>query len=499
MNETLPLTADQVVSIEYEFVTQIVFASLTRIPTPSRTKDDEHADHQRAFAVFDRIDSEMFVHNDLGLIFRVTASAFASGNPVELSALGTAIENHIDSTDATMGTWNEVAPDIWQSLYLEPRADDVEREFRRRQFRDMLVKGASMLNEVHGLDGGQQLAGTMASQLIELYAGKGRGPRNHYPTSNEVVDELLQRAVTGEERGIRFPWPKLEEYCGPMIPGECIGITAYSGQGKSLFSSNMFWELAFAGINVVAFPTEMMFQWVERGIARNADVSQWRAEKGRWRDPEGESEFIRYREALEEVRKMDNWRIVARPNITPAEVAMSMRILRKNWPGERVVFFVDHMHRLDYGGEKSDEAVGDATKLFKNISQDDGNLLPILLFQPKKPEGGKEPYGPTGGHRIRGHSSVWNELDVHLCPWRAVVETVTNQADKTTQGTVRARLDRHGLPMLRSPTVSMADRKWDDENFHIKIDKRRTGGAGPNVVLPINPVSGRIHVPPTPG
>src|SRR5690606_41073352 len=54
----------------------------------------------------------------------------------------------------------------------------------------------------------------------------------------------------------------------------------------------------------------------------------------------------------------------------------------------------------------------------------------LLLFQPRKPEGGANTYRPIAGYQIRGDSAVWNELDVHLSPYRTWVkasETLLNE------------------------------------------------------------------------
>lgn len=492
MTSQMAMSAEQVTAYEVEFLGALIHAASDNPQNP--VKDE---DQRRAWVAMECVEPQMFSERDLGKIYELVRDMFVEGKPIDPTSLSTAISTLEDDEGGEVAERYvaSVLDAIFTSGQLEDRTEVVIREWRRRSFADLCSKAVQALRGSHGEDGGARLAGVMSMRLIELYAGSGRSKGSQYPSGEEVVEKLRSRALDPEETGVRFPWPKLEALCGPMIPGEVVGVTAYSNQGKSVFGANMFWALVRAGVPCIAFPTEMMFQWVERGVAAMAGVSQWRAEKRRWKGTEGEYELEKYLEELEQLKGKDNWRIVARADISPAEIVMAVRILRKKWPSRTVVFFVDHLHRLNYGGEKPDEKIGEATRMIRNLAQEDEGLIPVVMYQPKKPEGGKEPYGPIGGHRIRGHSEVWNELDIHLSPWRAVVETVVDQDDKTIMGTVKAKLNRAGLPLIKKPTQLMEGRKWDDEHFHTKIDKRRTGGVGPNVVLRFDALSGRIWEP----
>jgi hypothetical protein len=129
--------------------------------------------------------------------------------------------------------------------------------------------------------------------------------------------------------------------------------------------------------------------------------------------------------------------------------------------------------------------------MLRNLAMQE-DLIFVLVYQPRKPDVGKEPYGPISGDKIRGHSSVWNELNYHLSPFRVWVETMGNAS--TSWGTPKARVEPGaGRPKMAAPDPLAQDIKLDDEHFWIKIDKRRVGGEGPLVLLEMQPEWGRIY------
>jgi hypothetical protein len=114
-----------------------------------------------------------------------------------------------------------------------------------------------------------------------------------------------------------------------------------------------------------------------------------------------------------------------------------------------------------------------------------------MLFQPRKPAAGTTQYGPIAGHQIRGHSSIWNELDVHISPFRMWVKT-NEQLGRTHWGTVACDYEQ-GKPMPKLAKPESDGAKLDDEHVYIKIDKRRVGGEGPTVMLHFDAPSGAVY------
>jgi hypothetical protein len=272
-----------------------------------------------------------------------------------------------------------------------------------------------------------------------------------------------------------------------LVAGEIVGLSAYSGAGKSTFAANIARRFAAAGTPVICFPTEMRSAWVSRMIAAASGVRQWICEKRQWSQAT-DDERDAFRATAAETKTLPI-EVVARPNVSPAEIVAATRVLRKRWSGRTVVVIVDHMHRLNYDGEDANVAVGPATKLLKNFAGDDrdGGLIFLLLFQPRKPA--HDVYRPIAGHQIRGDSMTWNELDVYISPFRTWVKTDDTRV--TPWGTPAAKVDPSGKPRLAEPESEGS--KLSDEFVFVKVDKRRVGGEGGTLVLPFDEPSGCIY------
>lgn len=482
-----PPSQEEVTQFEGQYVAQFLHA------VRSDRSDEEQAEEDRKLAMkaSEMVKPFMVHHTELSTIYETAQRLMAEGRHIDYTMFRSELKSMAGDGDETLATLEVLSEGLWTASALEEYAELVRREWRRRKFKELLAKSTESLTTDHREDGGRRLAMRLSLKAMEVYAdSKGSGHLG-YASSDEVIEVLAERAHSGEDSGISFPWRKLEGHCGPMIPGEVVAITAYSGGGKSTFASNLMDRLMLERHPCIAFPTEMHLQWMERLFAGRAGVPQKRAEKRQWRGAEDDLE--KYMRVLHETKEAgEPWKIVPRGQITPQEIATSVRILRREWPGRTVVVFVDHMHRLDYGEEKADEAIGDATQMFKNMATDDseGGLIFVLLFQPKKPDRENGEYSPTAGSRIRGHSSAWNEIDIHLCPFRAYVEV--NRHQENQWGTKRTKLLQNGFPKIVRPSATKQDRKVDDEHFFVKVDKRRIGGEGPTLVLNFNPVSGKI-------
>lgn len=437
--------------------------------TVSEDREDNRARAWKAMGV----EPEMLEAEALRPIYRSLRVRFSEGESVELPIVakdeGIDFNLLIDVQDAA-----SVSP------VLNDYAGMIVKSAQEREFGGLCSKALDYLAEGKAKDGGKKAATQLALRLMSIYGGGDNGGQG-FKSREQVVTEARDRAMN-EAYGITVPWPKLEAECGPWVPGELIGVTAYSGGGKSTFAGNLFSGMIDAGIPCIAFPTEMGSQWMDRVVAARAGVEQWRAEKQRWKGANEQRE--KFLAAYDAIKEME-WLMVERMDISPAEMAAAIRVLRKQWAGP-VAVFVDHMHRLRYDDDANKEA-GKATRLLKNLTKELG-IISILLFQPRKPEQGAL-HGPVAGHQIRGDSMIWNELDVHIAPFRAWVKTNVEHGT-TGWGTVCCDY-RDGRPVFAKPDSECS--KLDDEHFYVKVDKRRVGGEGPTVTLNYDKPSGRIY------
>jgi replicative DNA helicase len=435
---------------------------------------DADRDRSYAWEAMAAVTPEMLESESMRVLYDNLRVRFSEGETTELTIVLQDVAEHFDY---------DTLFDVLEAASVPPTLNDyakvVVKSAHEREFGKLCSTALDYLAGGKVKDGGKAAAEKMALRLMSIYTS-GEGTHG-FKTRDQVVREARDRAAN-DAYGVTVPWSKLENECGPWIPGELIGVTAYSGGGKSTFAGNLFSGFIDAGVPCIPFSTEMGSQWMDRVVAARARVEQWRAEKQRWSGAHDQRE--KFIEAYEAMRNME-WLMVERMDISPAEMATAIRVLRKRWDGP-VVVLVDHMHRLRYDDEADKEA-GKATLMLKNLTKDLG-IVTVALFQPRKPENGAL-YGPVAGHQIRGHSMIWNELDVHLAPFRAWVKTNTEHG-LTPWGTVCCDYEGDKVKFAKPDSDGS---KLDDEHVYIKVDKRRVGGEGPVVCLNYDKPSGRIY------
>lgn len=453
-------------NVEYEFVAAFWRAA----------DDGREEARQLVWPAMAAVQPEMIAPGNLRDLYQNIRVRFSEGESTEFA---------IVARDFDDAEWLMDVADLATTPFRLPDFTAVlVQESQTSQFKELCSKALDYLKKTPK-DGGKRAAEQLATKLMDVYVGHGS---QSLKSKDQVVKEAKERA-TSDVSGVTLPWPKLETACGPFVPGEVVGISAYSGEGKSTLLTNLFNGWIDRGIPCIPVPTEMGPQWLDRAVAARARVDQWRAEKRRWKG--AEEQQGRFLEAYDALRALE-WRMVGRMDISPAEIATAVRVLRKSWDGP-VVFMVDHMHRLNYGGEEADKMAGEATRTMKNLAGELG-LVGVLLYQPRKPPMGATHHGPVAGHQIRGHSSIWNELDVHLSPFRAWVKTNVDYGRAyagTPDESLSCDYDDSGKPKFTKADDEYG--KLDDEHVYIKVDKRRVGGEGPTVWLNYDKRSGRIY------
>jgi len=332
-----------------------------------------------------------------------------------------------------------------------------------------------------------KLANDGIGKLINLHHDR-MGSKNPH-TREEFIGQELGWMERGSEVGIQWPYPKLQDAVGPVIAGDLITVAAYSNGGKSLLSANLFDHFTKTNPCIVV-PTEMGPAWLSRALAAASGVPQSIAERRQWALATPDQRMA-YELAAADY-KARKWELINRRRITPQEVIARASVLRRKYPGQLVVVIVDHMHRMDYGGMEPDLLVGDATVRMREWAAEDqeGGIALVLLYQPRKPSDEMELYKPVMGHQVRGKSSVWNEADIMLSPYRRWVKCDTTGVHKTAWGTPSTLFANSGLPDFTKPNDPAG--KLDDQHVYLKVAKRRVGGEGPTVMLDIDGASGRI-------
>jgi replicative DNA helicase len=444
------------------------------------------AGHEAAVRIIGNLQPEMLEYAPVGEAYQILANRYAKGDPLD------DLEAEAELTTALGAGWFKTIQTQSQSGgKLGDLTKRVLFNYRARKQADLLARmaadAAKLVDSTD--DSAAALADRAIGKLASLHTTRGDQGK---PVSR---DEITQHTLTKIKNrgtvstGVPFPYDKLNSEIGFMQPGDVVGVAGYSNSGKSLLASNFWRHFAIAGIPTISFPTEMGLAWYDRGVATHARVPQMIAERGQWAmatDDMVES----YELAVRDLGTRP-WEIVDKPSIGVSEIIARASVLRRRWPGQPVVVIVDHMHRLDYGREEADFAVGTGTKRLRNWAKEDtmGGIILLLLYQPRKPSDEIELYRPVDGFRIRGKSEVWNELDVLLSPYRRWV--MADSANKTPWGTQATLYDRDYNPMFALPNKEGA--KLDDERVYVKIGKRRVGGEGPTCVLNIESPTGYIY------
>jgi len=355
---------------------------------------------------------------------------------------------------------------------------------RERQQASYLASAAMEATALIGTGKGHLLPEKVMTNLMRIHSVDGQMKK---PSSREEITRRASERIRnrGASAGVPFPYRKIGAEIGNLLPGDVLGIAAYSNGGKSLLLANLWKHFAISGVPSIVFPTEMGLQWHARGVAAHARIPQMIAEREQW-DLATQEQIERYELAVTDLGQCP-WEIVDRGNITVDEIISRATMIKKQWPDETVIVMVDHMHRLDYGRKEADFEVGTATKRLKNWAKEEG-VIAVLLYQPRKPNDDIELYKPVGGYQLRGKSEVWNELDYLISPYRRWVKT--NPNIKTAWGTPSCRYEgRH--PEFCAPNDPNG--KLDDEHAYIKLAKRRVGGEGPTVVMNVEGPTGRIY------
>ncbi len=432
-------------------------------------------------AVMTHVEPTMFEDPSFGKAYNRLRGAYATGASLNDYTLQRQV---VDDVGPEWGT--QIFTDRGNNTDLRAYAGKVLVNWRAREQHKMLTQAANQTlklisegkeSKVHKLTDG------LFGEVIRLHnTGSSSSSKTPQTKDEYTAAELAKIDKVTTDRGISLPYNKLQEEVGNLIPGDCVGVAAYSNGGKSTFLANLWRWFAIQGHPTIVFPTEMRERWLSRSFAAHARIPQSIAEREQWQLAT-EEQKVAYRLAVQDLGRCP-WEVVNKANITVDEIISRATVIRRRWPGKPVIVAVDHMHRLDYKGMDADFVAGEATKRLRDWAAEDqeGGIILVLLYQPRKPMDEIELYKPVRGDQIRGKSNIWNELDIMLSPYRRWVKVVPgwekNPHLRTPWGTPSCMYDSKNthLPAFTKPNDP--EGKLDDEHAYIKIGKRRVGGEG---------------------
>ena len=325
------------------------------------------------------------------------------------------------------------------------------------------------------------------AEMLTLEAGLGE---RRAQSRDEITDQEKKLVRAGVTLGRPWPYKVFNRMFGRALPGKLIGMTGYPGTGKTQLVTNIVrgFVTAEQPTPVITASTEMEVDFQRRIWAEHGGLHQRLVEHMAW-DTASEAEKERYEATLEDMRGCP-WEMILDEGLTLDGFMARVRILRRRYPGQHVVWVLDNYFALEFGGQEPEKTVGrDTQRLRKFCQQDrDGGMTGIIVFQPRKPPAEDDIFNPVRAHQVKG-SQIWGHVDIHFSPYRRAVATMSTVM--TPWGSPSCQYGEDGWPVRVKRDEPGA--KLDDEHVYIFPDKIRTGGEGPAIRLRMDAPTGLIY------
>lgn len=221
--------------------------------------------------------------------------------------------------------------------------------------------------------GDDRLMDTVQGAFAELAQGADPGK---LVTSSDAVDEYLEEMalrLAGEETGLTYGVPGLDELLLPLRSGELAIVAARPGVGKSALALALAHHWAGRG-TVLYVSLEMdKNQIIDRLASRVSGIGAGKIIRGDLDDREQEE----VRSALEKIRQLpidyldDGFATSASVRSTAARVRMQAG-------GKLAAIIVDYLGLLNDPGDSEVQRIGRITRQLKGLSRDAG--CPVLAL-----------------------------------------------------------------------------------------------------------------------
>lgn len=257
------------------------------------------------------------------------------------------------------------------------------------------------------------------------------------PTPDDLTDERLANADAlltrlASARAIQWPWPKLNDLMGPLLPRDFIVVGSRPGGGKTALALNALDHWCMASVATLYFPLEldpeiMALKWAALRLRFDA-AHVLRGEWGKL--PAGAEAAVR--QMVKDQK--------AAPHIQFAPLSkLTTTTLRRwcQWAQDRIgarLVVVDHIHRMDSGGAAADRRVSttDMVRTLKDAARE-LDLTVVVTAQLNRSSDPLDAYIPPVAARLKETAAIEEEADQILMLSRALKRDLPDKAKQKLQ------------------------------------------------------------------
>jgi replicative DNA helicase len=423
------------------------------------------------------LSAEDIADPDLRLVYGTILELAAQGGEIDPITVADRMRTH--ATLEKVGGMHYIGYLVGQAstsrTALEGRAKVVRREARARRLRQELQEAIDSLDTGHDPE---VTHSRLETGLVKLGAAYGDQSDDDLA---EITMELTGSLEGTGPRGVSWPFQKLNDAVGYMVPGRVWAITAFSGGGKSAFLRSVTLPLIFDGVKVAYFSIEEKGDDV-LGLMSCALMGASYTRYGQGYALEAREQGL-IAEGARMIYNTGNLKLNRRKLWSPTQLLARMRQYAEEWGAQIII--IDHAHLIQYPAS-SEEGIWHHIAQFAihaNALAQQTNTVILAAYQPRKPGDGGDIHRPVSPDEIRGPSDIWNIVYNTLSPYRPFVEV--DGIGDTVYG-------HDGRPVRKKPGDRDAAPVMD--RFYIEPGKARIGGhGGRSVILRFDRVSGRIH------
>lgn len=302
--------------------------------------------------------------------------------------------------------------------------------------------------------------------------------RRHDNRSFDDLDEQLNRVgdylANPVPAGIPFGFSAIDRAVVPLLDGNLCLIGGPSGSGKSTIARNLFknWrnrQPVYFSLEMTADDQLLHLECMDCNIPVADAVKRTLNQR---QQEDMKLAGLAYKRA--------GVRINERSNLSPVEL---MRALKRYRAAGHRLFIVDHMHRMDYGGEKDLRiAMGNAFKALKSWAVDSQSIV-VALVQLTKQSRKEEPDDSS----IRESGQLLEESDRAFLTWRPLV-----MGRRNALGDFEPFFPRKIIqPGVRLGKDAVAGE--DNSRIYIKPGKQRIAPVDTLFIIKFNHKSGQMY------